>query len=220
VSKREKPFNNPFGQLKLEKPKPPEKPSAPKAAPPSSKKSRPSDEDEAALFLASVGEVYPVRKGPRVSAPPIPARTASHVVDSEVEALTELAELVAGTGSLDVASTESSIEAAASGLDPRILKRLRAGDYSFQAQLDLHGLTRAEAKDALTQFILQSRSQKKRCVLVVHGRGLHSEDQIPVLKETVQSLLARGRLADSVLAFTSARPQDGGTGAVYVLLRR
>jgi DNA-nicking Smr family endonuclease len=57
-------------------------------------------------------------------------------------------------------------------------------------------------------------------VLVVHGRGLHSKDQIPILKESVQAWLSQGRLAKGVLAFSSARPADGGVGAVYVLLRR
>jgi len=218
VSKREKPFNNPFGNLKL---KTPEKPAAkPVPVPPAKKAATPTDEDEAALFLASVGEVEPVRRGapvtpPSPSAPPLPQR-----MDPEVEALTELAELVAGTGALSFADLGESIEASAQGLDPRILKRLRAGDYPIQGHIDLHGMTRVEARDALVRFIVEARAQKKRCVRVVHGKGLHSPDQLGVLKETAQAVLGRGKLAEGILAFTSARPKDGGTGALYVLLRR
>jgi DNA-nicking Smr family endonuclease len=222
VSKREKPFNNPFGDLKLKKPEAPNKSPPVKAAAQPRAKARgaSSEEDESLLFLQSVGEVSPVRRGPVVSAPPVPQRRADHVVDPEIEALTELAELVAGKGPIDVTDTDEYIEGAAPGLDPQILRKLRAGDFSVQGHLDLHGLTRAEAKDAVTRFLVDARHQRKRCVLIVHGRGLHSKDQLPVLKEGLQGWLTRGRLADQVLAFSTARPHDGGAGAVYVLLRR
>jgi DNA-nicking Smr family endonuclease len=81
-------------------------------------------------------------------------------------------------------------------------------------------MTREEARAAVESFIEGSRTGGKRCVLIVTGRGLHSKDEIPVLKDRVKSWLERGRIARSVLAFVSARPCDGGTGAVYVLLRR
>jgi DNA-nicking Smr family endonuclease len=77
-----------------------------------------------------------------------------------------------------------------------------------------------EAKEALVRFVFDARSRGKRCVLIVHGRGLHSKDQIPVLKASLQTWLSHGKLAERVLAFTSARPHDGGAGAVYVLLRK
>jgi DNA-nicking Smr family endonuclease len=89
-----------------------------------------------------------------------------------------------------------------------------------QGHLDLHGQTRDEAKRAVELFLRDARRSGKRCVVLVHGRGLHSRDQLPVLKEALGTWLGQGRFARHVLAFATARPADGGAGAVYVLLRR
>jgi DNA-nicking Smr family endonuclease len=70
------------------------------------------------------------------------------------------------------------------------------------------------------RFLREARNQGKRCVLVVHGRGIHSRDQVPILKDALRSWLATNRFGRHVLAFATARPADGGAGAVYVLLRR
>jgi DNA-nicking Smr family endonuclease len=78
----------------------------------------------------------------------------------------------------------------------------------------------AQAKGAVDAFLEASVRAGHRCVLIVHGRGLNSKDQVPVLKERLKSWLARGSAARRVLAFTTARPCDGGAGALYVLLRR
>lgn len=214
--KKEKPFNNPFAGLKLEAKKEPPRKVAP---PPAPKKVAPThEEDECALFLASVGEVEAVR-GPR----PVVARElpqAPRLPVEEEDVLTQLSELVAGEGPFDLVDSEESVEGSVSGLDRRIVTRLRRGEYALQGDLDLHGLSRAEAKDAVERFLLRCRQQGRRCVLIVHGRGLHSRDQIPILKEGVQGWLSQGKLARVVLAFSTARPQHGGAGAVYVLLRR
>jgi DNA-nicking Smr family endonuclease len=178
------------------------------------------DQDLAA-FLEAVGEVAPVKAGKSRAPPPAP-RTVDQVriATEEDEALARLAELVAGEGEFDLADTEEFIEGAVHGFDERVRRKLRAGAFSTQAHLDLHGLGRDEARAALERFIDQSKLAGRRCVLVVTGRGLHSRDQLPVLKAGVQGWLSRGRLARHVLAFCSARPQDGGAGALYVLLRR
>lgn len=213
-----KPFNNPFAGLKLEKvpPKPKVAP-APRQPPPPPAR----EEDDAALFRRLFEDVEPVRGGPEVIAPAGPSRAEKwRVIAEDEEVLDTLHELVAGAGPFDLADSDEFIEGSVADLDKRILRRLRRGDYSYQAHLDLHGLTRAEAKEALFEFVEGSRRRGHRCVLVVHGRGLHSKDQVPVLKEGVEGWLSRGRLASQVLAFSSARPHDGGAGAVYVLLRR
>ncbi len=219
-----KPFNNPFAGLKLKKAEAaPEKKPAPQPPPrvQQAKKAPVQEPDDDSLFLELVGQVEPVRGGPQiVERPPPPPEHVRRIVNEEEEVLDTLAELVAGTGAFDVADSDEFIEGSVEGLDKRILRRLRKGDYAVQAHLDLHGLVRSEAKEALFSFIEQSRYKGLRCVLVVHGRGLHSRDQLPVLKEGVQGWLSRGRLASQVLAFTTARPHDGGAGAVYVLLRR
>jgi DNA-nicking Smr family endonuclease len=221
MAKKLAPFNNPFRGLRLNKP-PAEPRTRPAPAPaPPPRRSPPSEaEAEATLFRSAVGEVAPVTRGPKVAASPPPAPAGTRVRTEDDEVLEHLALLVGGSGQFDLADSDEFIEGAITGLDRRIVKRLRAGEYAIQAHLDLHGMVRSEAKLALEQFILSSRRAGKRCVLIVHGRGLHSKDQIPVLKESVQVWLSRGRIAREVIAFATARPHDGGSGAVYVLLRR
>jgi DNA-nicking Smr family endonuclease len=217
VSKRDRPFNNPFGSLKLGKPAA----TIPEAASGSPSAKSGAMEDEGALFRAVVGEVKPVRGSRRLA--PENGRVSADslaIVDPDEEAFAELCELVAKTGPLDVTDSDEYIEGFAPGLDARILRRLRRGHYSIQAHIDLHGRTREEAKQELNRFIEASHRRGHRLVLVVHGRGLHSKDQIPVLKEGLRIWLSSGRISRHVLAFTSAQRHDGGVGAVYVLLRR
>jgi DNA-nicking Smr family endonuclease len=218
---KDKPFNNPFSSIKLQKEAPAAKPLAARPPPsPMPKKAPPSrDDEEAAMFLEHVGEVEPVRVKSEKAflKPPPPAPRGS---DAEEEALLQLSELVTGQGPFDLADSDEFIEGSALGLDPQILRKLRRGDYALGAHLDLHGLTRAEAKEQLSVFLQASRLKGHRCVLVVHGRGLHSKDQLPVLKQSLQTWLSQGRLGKAVLAFATARQHDGGAGAVYVLLRR
>jgi DNA-nicking Smr family endonuclease len=218
VTKREKPFNNPFSGIRLNKP--PER-----KMENSRDLERPAPivepEDEASLFRAVVGEVQPIRGSPRLPGVKPPVEVESlRIVDDEADAFAELCELVAQKGPLDLADSDERIEGAAPGLDIRILRRLRAAHYAIEAHLDLHGLTREEAKKELAKFMEESRRRARRLVLIVHGRGLHSKDQIPVLKAGLQIWLSRGRIGRHVLAFTSAQRHDGGAGAVYVLLRR
>jgi DNA-nicking Smr family endonuclease len=141
-------------------------------------------------------------------------------VSEEAEALAALSDLVAGVAHFDITDTREYVEGVVLGLDPRVVRRLRRGDFAWQAHIDLHGLTAAQARERVDQFILESFRTGRRCVLVVHGRGLNSKDRTPVLKERLKSWLAHGRTAKVVLAFTTARAHDGGAGALYVLLRR
>jgi DNA-nicking Smr family endonuclease len=106
---------------------------------------------------------------------------------------------------------------AATGVDRRELRRLKRGDYAVQGRLDLHGMTAVVARERVARFLQNSRHAGHRCVCIVHGRGLNSAGGVSVLKERVRGHLMA---AASVLAFTSAPASDGGTGAVYVLLRR
>ena len=103
------------------------------------------------------------------------------------------------------------------GLRASTVRKLRRGQYATQAELDLHGLRVPDAHTLLKQFLRDCRLQDKRCVRIVHGKGLGSEGKIPVLKGKLNVWLRRHR---DVLAFCSARPNDGGTGAVYVLLKK
>ena len=179
-------------------------------------------EDDESLFLAAAHGAVPLPPEERnvvPGRPPTPAGTP-YARRADLEALQELAELVNGGGSFELSDTEEHVEGWVVGLDPRVLQRLRAGEFAHQAHVDLHGFTADEARTVLRQFVLRALRAGYRCVLVVHGRGRNSRDRRPVLKEGVKSWLSRGELAQVVLAFATARPCDGGAGAMYVLLRR
>jgi len=102
------------------------------------------------------------------------------------------------------------------GLPRRVLTDLRRGRWVLQGELDLHGLTRNEARDALAHFLAHSLQQGRRCIRVIHGKGLGSPGRVSILKQ-----LSRGWLAqrEEILAFCQAGPHDGGGGALLVLMR-
>ena len=102
------------------------------------------------------------------------------------------------------------------GLSRQILRRLRRGEWHPQAELDLHGLTRLEAKHELAEFLYECKRRGVRCVRIIHGKGLRSPNREPILKTHVRYWLS---LRDEVLAYVQARPVDGGGGALVVLLR-
>jgi DNA-nicking Smr family endonuclease len=165
--------------------------------------------------------VMPLSEGARSRVPPLPPAPAQRAItDPDAEALAELSDLVAGDAPFDFANSVECVEGAVAGLDRRLVRRLRAGDFAYQSHVDLHGMTADEARAAIDEFLTRAHRKGQRCVLIIHGRGLNSKDHVPVLKHRVTNWLTRGRWARWVLAFTSARLCDGGAGALYVLLRR
>jgi DNA-nicking Smr family endonuclease len=101
-----------------------------------------------------------------------------------------------------------------------LLSRLRRGEFAVQDHLDLHGMIQPDAKQALQSFVIKAVGKGMRSVLVVHGRGLGSPGGRPVLKHAAAQWLSHGEIGAHVHAFSTARLQDGGAGAMYVLLRR
>jgi DNA-nicking Smr family endonuclease len=172
-------------------------------------------EDDAALFRAAVRDAVPLRAPARRAAaqpahPPVPVQS---LLD-EHAALEE-----SRTGALDDdAALESGEDAAflREGVSRQVLRRLRRGHWVVQDQLDLHGLTRAEAHEAVGAFLRTAVRHARRCVRIVHGKGLGSKNREPVLKGKVKVWLAR---REEVIAFCQAPPAQGGSGAVLVLLR-
>lgn len=102
------------------------------------------------------------------------------------------------------------------GIPRQTLRKLRRGHWKIQAELDLHGMTRDQARYALVAFLDECGKYKVRCVCIIHGRGLSSKNQEPVLKSRIGSWLTQ---RDDVLAFCQANPEQGGSGAVLVLLK-
>ena len=105
----------------------------------------------------------------------------------------------------------------AHGVDRREVRKLKKGDYVVRDERDLHGMTGADALASVKRFIENSRHAGHRCVCIIHGRGLHSQGNPPILKMRVREYLRSHR---SVLAYTDAPASAGGSGAVYVLLRK
>ena len=108
---------------------------------------------------------------------------------------------------------------AAPGLDRRSVERLRRGELRLEARLDLHGMTQGEAHRALGDFLAQSHRAGRRCVLVITGKGARGSGD-GVLRAAVPRWLNEAPNRARLLAFAPAQPRDGGTGALYLLLRR
>jgi DNA-nicking Smr family endonuclease len=213
-----KPFNNPFEKLKgLAAAKPPPPPPRPAPPPPAP---APQELTEEQLWAQATRGVRAVERGAETAPPPPPPRVEGAVWHPDLEAIDALRALVSGDAPFDIADSDEFVEGRVSGLDQSIVRKLRRGEFAVQGHIDLHGLTREEAKAAVDDFLRRSRQAGKRCVLVVHGRGIHSKDQLPVLKDALRTWLAAARFGRHVLAFATARPVDGGAGALYVLLRR
>ncbi len=170
--------------------------------------------EEKALFRAAVADAVPLRhqqtQPHRPAPPPIPRQRQL----DEKQVLEDML-----SDSLDPADLETGEELlyCRPGLQHSVLRKLRRGHFSVGAELDLHGMRVAEARQALGTFLHQAQARDARVVRIVHGKGNGSLNKQPVLKGKVNHWL-RQRI--EVLAFCSARQVDGGTGAIYVLLRR
>lgn len=171
-------------------------------------------EDEVACFRESMDGVQRIETD-RVEhnlpkPPPEPIQTRKDealVMQNLLDTPYDLAEIQPG----------DALDYSRPGLHRRIVKKLRKGQYRIVAELDLHGLTTVKTIETLTQFMKQARRADACCVRIIHGKGHRSNNHGPVLKPLVYTWLKK---RDEVLAFTSARPVDGGTGALYVLLKR
>lgn len=117
---------------------------------------------------------------------------------------------------LETVSAEDTVNYLSGGLQKNVLKKLRQGHYGLDAELDLHGLNSATAKQQLLKFIHLCVEESHRCVHIIHGKGYRSADNHPVLKNQLNQWL---RQHQEVQAFCSAAQKDGGAGAVLVLLR-
>ena len=171
--------------------------------------------DPAALFRAVVGSARPVTDRNRVELErPQPAPAPLKHEEDERAALGEsLAAPLTFEDRLDMGDEAAFLR---TGLPRRVLTDLRRGRWVLQGQIDLHGLTRDEARAALANFLHDALAQGKRCIRVIHGKGHGSPGKVSILKQ-----LSRGWLAqrEEILAFCQAGPHDGGGGALLVLLR-
>ena len=174
-------------------------------------------DDDANLFRRAISGTKPLRSETRAAGSgkkPKPRARSSRVDDQDVLCESLLADT--DTDAIEADSADNLRYCRAS-VGRRTMRKLARGGFSAQAEIDLHGMTVAEAKPRLAEFIEHCSHNGKLCVRIVHGKGLGSGQRGPVLKMRVNRWL---RQWDTVLAFVSARQVDGGTGALYVLLQK
>ena len=173
---------------------------------------RDEDTENARLFREAVRGVRPLRAH---TSPARPPRARPRARFARADRAAVLRESLEAQAFDPEALTGEALAFNRPQIPTAVLRRLRRGDYRVQREIDLHGMTVAEAKLALREFLVGALEQHVRCVRIVHGKGLRSGHRGPVLKAAVSAVLRR---TGAVLAYVSARPVDGGTGAVYVLL--
>lgn len=172
------------------------------------------EDDDASLFRRAMRGVQPLATDRRVHA--AKRRRAPRARFARADRAAVLSESLAAPVGTDVQPGDELLFRRP-GVPATVLRRLRQGVFRVEAAVDLHGLNAADGARQLREFLRSALGRDLRCIRIIHGKGLRSGPRGPVLKQTVDTLL---RQANAVLAFASARPGDGGTGATLVLLKR
>ncbi len=193
-----------------------------KAVAAASKPEEPGEADES-HFLRAMNGVAPLgreRTRGRDVTPAAPPPAPPTPADEEEKALAALHDLVSGRVEFTLEFSDEYVQGFVTDLDPKVYRQLRAGQFSPEAHLDLHGLNADQAMLSLLHFVREQYMAGRRCLLLIPGRGANSPGGVPVLKEELKSWLTRDPLKRVVLAFATALPRHGGAGALYVLLRK
>ncbi len=172
-----------------------------------------SDDPDKDLFREAMREV---KRLPAGAAPPEPPKPAPQARFTRLDEAEVLKESLLPPADESLLSTGDELMFRRPHITEEVLIKLRRGHYAVDAEIDLHGLTGAQAKAALREFIADAVQRNMQCVRIIHGKGKRSGPRGPVLKNIVNRWL---QYTDIVLAFASARSVDGGSGAVYVLLK-
>jgi DNA-nicking Smr family endonuclease len=168
---------------------------------------------EQQLFALSVGPVVAMAHvAPPARKPRPPAAARQRERDEAAVMLEAISDEFDVQSLLD---TDDALSYRSADIGPEVVRKLRRGVWAIQAQLDLHGLRREEARERLNRFVHDAKRAGLRCVRVIHGKGNGSPGREPVLKRKVQTWLVQKK---EVIAFTQARASDGGNGALLVLL--
>jgi len=166
------------------------------------------------LFRQAIGEVDKIEHNGVNLVTPKPPPVPNQTILSQQDALNKMA-----NDPFDIPDIEIDDELffKREGVQQQIMRKLRRGKYAIESELDLHGMTVSIAKKELDSFLSHCQSTNRRCIRIIHGKGHGSVNKIPVLKNKLNKWLQK---YDSILAFCSAPPNDGGTGAVYVLIKK
>jgi DNA-nicking Smr family endonuclease len=171
-------------------------------------------QEEANLFRDAVKDALPLATANRAdtSGPKPTTRAVQFERDEQLALWQSLSDDMDIERLLD---TDASLSYRRPGIGEDVTRRLRKGHWAVQDQIDLHGLRVDEARVALSTFFSQAQKRDARCLRIIHGKGLGSVNKEPVLKVKVMRWLVQ---RDEVIAFCQARPNDGGSGALIVLL--
>lgn len=202
-------------------PKPDMKSSAKSASPAGSTMSA-EDAESFALYMAGVRELTDratriPRSANRVEKA---AKGALPKLDLDAPAREQLAALVAEGVRFETSDDGERIEGRRIEVEPKEVRRLRRGQYTVDQQLDLHGLHVPEARKAIETFIEKRRKEGDRVVRIIHGKGGHSPRGTSALRGEIAAWLSQGPAKRHVAAFATAPPDEGGAGAMLVLLMR
>ncbi len=170
--------------------------------------------DDMKLFRQTIGEVDTIKYDGVELATGKPAPVPNQSILSEQQAFQQMA-----NAPFDIPDVEIGDELyfRRSGVQQQIIRKLRRGQFAIESELDLHGMTVDIAKKELGDFLSYCQSTNRRSIRIIHGKGHGSVNKIPVLKNKLNKWLQR---YDSILAFCSAPSHDGGTGAIYVLIKK
>ena len=183
----------------------------------SSKKDKPGD-DDISLFHNTVKGTMPLRQkkmGVDVLDKTNKQRSPRRVTETEIDELLLNDVNPDSLESYDV-TTADSLEFFRPGLQTKVMKKMRRGQYPLEDELDLHGYRVEDAYNEVMAFLNNALGSDFKCVRIIHGKGRGSKTDLPILKNKINVWL---RQLPQVLAFCSAQPQDGGIGAIYVLLK-
>ena len=180
-----------------------------------SQKDEEYEADDSELFRRAMRDVKPLKRPARV--PPARRSPRPRAKFARAERAPVLQESLGSGIDLHDVQPGDELLFRRDGVPETVLRGLRRGQYRVESEIDLHGLTLSQAAAQLAAFLRAARAHELRCVRIIHGKGLRSGARGPVLKNAVNALLRR---SDPVLAFASARPVAGGTGATLVLLAR
>ncbi|MDH5256774.1 MAG: Smr/MutS family endonuclease [Gammaproteobacteria bacterium] len=179
------------------------------------KSDKPADgnESDSELFRDAISGVRPLKKNDKITPVSMAHKNIpvnKHTIQEDFcYGLSDFA------GELNTSTADEILAHRGNGIHQRLFKKLKNGQIPIEARLDLHGLNVDTARTVLSQFIADCTGSQYRCVIIVHGKG--SRGGLPVLKSMLNHWLKQ---IPDILAFCSAQPQNGGTGAVYVLLKK
>ncbi len=168
--------------------------------------------DQESLFMQEMADVEPLKPDNKIKITKKPEKTPRYIeAEDSCYAIDDVF-----SDSEIIEDCPDILSFSRSGLQHKVVKKLRQGKFPIEHALDLHGLTVIEARKALVEFFGECEAAEIRHAIIVHGKGFRSKDK-PVIKPMLNRWL---RVVDNVLAFHSAQPKDGGSGAVYVLLKK